>query len=53
MTGQVDQSDSVLVKQDSDSDLIERVSIGNPISDLTPSNLAYVIYTTCFTSQPK
>ena len=53
IAAQLDQSDAVLVKLDSDSDLIERESIENPISDLTPSNLAYVIYTSGSTGQPK
>src|SRR5438132_11623037 len=37
---QLDQSGAVLVKLDSDSDLIARESVENPISNLTPDKLA-------------
>src|SRR5947207_3594420 len=53
ITAQLDQSDAVLVKLDTDSDLIARESVENPISHLTPNNLAYVIYTSGSTGQPK
>src|SRR5207248_10432421 len=47
----LDQSDAVLVKLD--SDLIARESVENPLSNLTPNNLAYVTYTSGSTGQPK
>src|SRR6266568_2635217 len=50
---QLDQSGAVLVKLDSDSDLIARESVENLLSNLTPNNLAYVTYTSGSTGQPK
>src|SRR5437660_118077 len=53
LAAQLDQSDAVLVKLDSDSDLIVRESVENPISNITANNLAYVTYTSGSTGQPK
>jgi amino acid adenylation domain-containing protein len=53
IAAQLDQSDTELVKLDSDSDLIERESVENPISNLTSNNLAYLTYTSGSTGQPK
>ncbi len=53
LAAQLDQSDAVVVKLDSDSDLIVRESVENPISNITANNLAYVTYTSGSTGQPK
>src|SRR5438132_6661140 len=53
LAAQLDQSDAVVVKLDSDSDLIVRESVENPILNITANNLAYVTYTSGSTGQPK
>ena len=46
-------ADTSVLSIDSDWPAIEQESQGNPVSGVTPSNLAYVMYTSGSTGQPK